>query len=342
MATRPCCIGSRVARYARALAGGKTGRIDMAVRLSSSGLSWDDATPAPALPAFIDAVLRGIGQVMFQNNAYAGLLFVGGILVNSPLFALGALIGAAVSTASAMVFGVDRCAVRAGLYGFNGALVGIALLFYLRPGPWSWACVVLAAAGSTVLMAALTQWLGHWKVPALTAPFVFGTLPLLLASRRWERLQATPMLPPAALPEALAVDGAMSAATVVQGLFNGIGQVFFQGSVASGLCFAFGSLVGLLVAAGLGAAEPALRAGLYGFNSVLVAIALAGVFIAIDRFALAYALLGAIAAAVAFAALSVALQPLGLPTLTLPFVLVTWVFLLAAPRLSTLRAAPPA
>ena len=314
MATRPCCIGSRVARYARALAGGKTGRIDMAVRLSSSGLSWDDATPAPALPAFIDAVLRGIGQVMFQNNAYAGLLFVGGILVNSPLFALGALIGAAVSTASAMVFGVDRCAVRAGLYGFNGALVGIALLFYLRPGPWSWACVVLAAAGSTVLMAALTQWLGHWKVPALTAPFVFGTLPLLLASRRWERLQATPMLPPAALPEALAVDGAMSAATVVQGLFNGIGQVFFQGSVASGLCFAvglligsrsacvaalFGSLVGLLVAAGLGAAEPALRAGLYGFNSVLVAIALAGVFIAIDRFALAYALLGAIAAAVA-------------------------------------------
>ena len=149
----------------------------------------------------------------------------------------------------------------------------------------------------------------------------------------------------------------MSAATVVQGLFNGIGQVFFQGSVASGLCFAvglligsrsacvaalFGSLVGLLVAAGLGAAEPALRAGLYGFNSVLVAIALAGVFIAIDRFALAYALLGAIAAAVAFAALSVALQPLGLPTLTLPFVLVTWVFLLAAPRLSTLRAAPPA
>ena len=33
----------------------------------------------------------------------------------------------------------------------------------------------------------------------------------------------------------------------------------------------------------------------------LVAIALAGVFIAIDRFALAYALLGAIAAAVAFA-----------------------------------------
>lgn len=329
----------------------------MAVRLSSSGLSCDDATPAPALPAFIDAVLRGIGQVMFQNNAYSGLLFVGGIFVNSPLFALGALIGAAVSTATAMGLGLPRAEVRAGLYGFNGALVAIALLFYLRPDVWLWGCVVLAGAGSTVLMAALTQLLGPWRVPALTAPFVFGTMPLLLASTRWDRLQATPMLPPAALPEALVVDGVVSAATVVQGLFNGIGQVFFQGSVASGLCFAvglliasrsacvaalLGSLAGLLVAAALGAAEPALRAGLYGFNSVLVAIALAGVFLVVDRFSIAYALLGAIAAAIAFAALSAALQPLGLPTLTLPFVLVTWVFLFAAPRLGRLRAAPAA
>lgn len=329
----------------------------MAVRLSSSGLSWDDATPAPAPAAFVDAVLRGIGQVMFQNNAYTGLLFVVGIFVNSPLFALGALVGTAVSTASAMVFGVDRGAVRAGLYGFNGALVAIALLLYLRPDVWVWIGVVLAAAGSTVLMAALTQLLGHWKVPALTAPFVFGTMLLLLAATRLERLHATPMLPPAALPEVVAVAGAVSMATVAQGLLNGIGQVFFQGSVVSGACFVvglliasrsacvaalLGSLVGLLVAAALGAAEPALRAGLYGFNSVLVAVALAGVFLAVDRFSIAYALLGAVAAAVASAALSVALQPLGLPTLTLPFVLVTWVFLFAAPRLGALRAASAA
>ena len=83
-------------------------------------------------------------------------------------------------------------------------------------------------------------------------------------------------------------------------------------------------------------------AGMSFARLVLVAVALAGVFLAVDRFSIAYALLGAVAAAVASAALSVALQPLGLPTLTLPFVLVTWVFLFAAPRLGALRAASAA
>lgn len=44
-------------------------------QLSSTGLVVAGISPAQRLPGFPDSVLRGIGQVMLQNNGYAGLLF---------------------------------------------------------------------------------------------------------------------------------------------------------------------------------------------------------------------------------------------------------------------------
>ncbi len=74
-----------------------------------------------------------------------------------------------------------------------------------------------------------------------------------------------------------------------------------------------GSLVALLVAWGMGAAEPAIRAGAFGFNSVLVAIAFGGVFFALNKVSIAYALLATITTPLIFAAVSAALEPLGVP-----------------------------
>src|SRR3954462_8272523 len=72
--------------------------------------------PDPALH-----VLRGIGQVFFQENALTGACFVLGIAFGSPLMALGAVIGAAIGTATARVLNFDESERRAGLYGFNSA-----------------------------------------------------------------------------------------------------------------------------------------------------------------------------------------------------------------------------
>ncbi len=44
---------------------------------------------------------RGIGQVMFQNNAFSGLLMLIGILCNSWVLALLAVVGNIVSTLTA-------------------------------------------------------------------------------------------------------------------------------------------------------------------------------------------------------------------------------------------------
>lgn len=323
------------------------------MRLATTGLETGEDDPLHRVAGFLDCVLRGVGQVMFQNNSYAGLLFIIGIGYNSLLFAVAVLVGTAVSTLTAIALGANRALVRCGMFGFNGGLVGIALLYFLQPVPLTWACVILAAACSTIVMAAMLSAFDAWKMPVLTAPFVFTSLCFFLATARFGRLESTGQLPTAGLPRAAAVEGVVTASTVGEGLFSGIGQVFFQGNVVTGLLFAAGllvasrmafaaalagSLAGLLVAWGMGAAESAIRAGAFGFNSVLVAIALASVFLAPGRTSLAYALLAAVATPFVVAAATAALEPLGMPALTLPFIVVTWAFLFAGRAFSRICA----
>ena len=204
------------------------------VQISSTGLVVNGHTPPPFLLGYLDSVLRGVGQVMMQNNSYAGLLFLIGVFYNSTLFGLAVLVGTSVSTATAMLLAVDRSLVRAGLFGFNGALVSIALLYFLQPDTLTWGYVVLASACTTVLMAAMFNLLGTWKTPALTAPFIFTALCFLLACARFGRLHSTHVLPTAGLPKAATVEGVVTASTVVEGLFSGVAQVFFQGNAITG------------------------------------------------------------------------------------------------------------
>lgn len=327
-----------------------------AARWSSSGLIVQGASPAHALLAFADAVLRGIGQVMLQNNSYTGLLFLLGVFASSALAGWAVLVGAIAGTASAAWLGADRAEVRAGLFGFNGALVGVALGGFLRMDALLWAYIVAAAACSSVAMAALMRLLANWRVPALTAPFVLTTWLFVLAGARLGQLRWSGALPAAALPQAAGAPGAVTGATLLEGLLNGVAQVFFQGHVVTGALFVvgllissrsagiaalLGSLAGLLIGWLLGAAEPALRAGAFGFNPVLTAIALGSGLFVRSAASLAYAALAVLATTVAFAALSAALAPLGLTALTAPFVLVVWLFWLASPLFQRLRRSTP-
>lgn len=201
-------------------------------------------------------------------------------------------------------------------------------------------------------MAAIFNLLGTWKTPALTAPFILTALCFLLACARFGRLHSTNVLPTAGLPKAATVEGVVTASTVVEGLFSGVAQVFFQGNAITGVFFAvgllissrvacaaalLGSLIGLIVAWGMGASEPAIRYGAFGFNSVLTAIAMGGIFFVVDAASTTYGVLATVTTAVVFAAASAALEPLGMPALTSPFVLVVWLFVLASPLFPRLR-----
>lgn len=150
--------------------------------LSRTGLmTGNKSSKQPSFLVFIDAVLRGTGQVMLQNNSYTGLIFLIGIFYNSILLGFAVLLGSIVSTLSAILLGVNSTSIRAGLFGFNGVLIAIALLYFLEPTWITWGYVVLATASSTVIMAATLNITKVWNLPTLTAPFVLTTLLFILS-----------------------------------------------------------------------------------------------------------------------------------------------------------------
>ena len=75
---------------------------------------------------------RGIGQVMFQNNALSGLFMLIGIFLNSWQMGLLALLGNVISNTAAYFSGYKQDDIKNGLYGFNGTLVGIAVGSFLQ------------------------------------------------------------------------------------------------------------------------------------------------------------------------------------------------------------------
>lgn len=323
---------------------------------SRTGLVYNNQSPLSSFYIFIDSVLRGIGQVMLQNNSYTGLLFLMGVFYNSLLLGCAALLGSVVSTLSAKLLGVERSSLEAGLFGFNGVLVAIALLHFLEPSWITWGYVVLASASSTVIMAAMLNIVKTWNIPTLTAPFVLTTLLFILACARFGQLHSTGTLPSAGLPSTVInIEGIVTLSTILEGLLTGISQVFFQGSAITGLFFIagllissriiclaaiIGSLLGALVAWGMGAAEPAIRAGAFGFNNVLTAIVFGGGIFMLNKSTIIYGILAVIITSFVYAALSAALEPLGMPAMTSAFILVVWLFILAAPYFSNLKLKP--
>lgn len=292
--------------------------------------------------AALDAALRGAGQVLFQDHARAGLCFLlavalGAWRAGTPALALGALLGLLLASASARVMGLDGQAYRQGLYGFNGLLVGVALPGFIAPGPALWLLLALAAVASAVVMHGLGRVLQGLRLPALTAPFLFMTWLLLLAAKAM------------ALPPAAAAIGAIDPAPLgpaplglLRGWLVAPAQVFLLDDVGSGVLVLVGlalaswraagwalvgSGLGLLVALAAGADADALARGLYGFSPLLTALALGCAFPSPRPGGRALLLLAIGLTSLVQLGLNAGLATVGLPALTAPFVLVTWVFL---------------
>jgi urea transporter len=308
---------------------------------------------------------------MFQNNPLTGAIFLLAILVNSlvarealgaqgvsalMLFG-GAILGTVVGTATAKLLGADRGLIGAGLYGFNGTLVGIAFPFYLQTTPLMIVYLVIGAAFSSIIMSTLLSVLGQWEIPALTAPFVLTTWLFLVPVWSFAGLRGTGFLPLPGLSSAPASAAALDFSGFWQGTLEGVGEVMFQIHWLAGIIFLIGilvnsrisfvfaligSLIGLIVGYAMGASTEMLSLGLYGFNPVLTGIALGGFFFVLDWKSALYAIFGIVVTTIIMGALVSALAPLGLPALTWPFILVTWFFIGAKPFFSQLRAVPPA
>ena len=248
---------------------------------------------------FIKILLRGTGQVMFQNSAWTGLLFMIGIFWGAyaegqGLVGWGALLGVTVSTVTGYLLGFPAKDGEQGLWGFNGVLVGCAFPTFMGNTVWMWLALVLCSALTTWVRAGFNNVMAPWKVNSFTFPFVFCTWMFLLAARAMHGLPTTHMADPA-LPAAFSSLESIRFGDLAVYWLKGIGQVFLINSWVTGICF------------------------------------LAGLFLC-SRWAALWAVLGILVTVFIQAGMYMLMAPVGIATLTGPFCITTWLFLLPLVR----------
>ncbi len=292
-------------------------------------------------------LLRGAGQVMFQPSAWTGLLFLIGIFWGSyaghaGIVAWGALVGTAVSTLTGRLLRLPADDGAQGLWGFNGILVGCAFPTFLGNTFWMWLALILCAALTTWVRTGFNNVMAPWKVNSLTFPFVFCTWIFLLAARAMHGMPPEHLNDPT-LPTFFSSAENLRFGHLLGYWLKGIAQVFLIDSWITGLFFlagllvsnvraalwaATGSAVALVVALLFKTSGADIAHGLYGFSPVLTAIALGTVFYKPGLRSGVWALVGIVVTVFVQAGMDVMLTPLGIPTLTAPFCLTTWLFLL--------------
>jgi urea transporter len=314
---------------------------------------------------FLEWVLRGIGQVVFQNNPISGAVILAAICYNSWIYGTACLTGAMISTATALLLKADRGLVQDGLFGFNGALIALALVAYTSPNfttgslPNLHLClyIVLAAAFTTVLMPAFGALLGPHKVPQLTMPFVLATWFFLGALLQFSTIDVSDALKPTSPADFTGPKPAYTWLTWFHGITMGIAEIFFQDNWVTGVLILIGIAINtrigavmafmgstLAVAAAVlyGAHDDAIRDGLFGYNAALTAMALGGMFYVLNLPAFLYTVIGTAVTARVWASIGVFLEPSGMPVLTSAFVFVTWPMLLAKTGFAALIPVSPA
>ena len=300
---------------------------------------------------FIKILLKGAGQVMFQNSAWTGIFFILGIIAGAviegqPVVAVGAVVGLIVSTLTGYILKQPQDEGDAGLWGFNGILVGCAFPTFMANTLLMWLALILCAAMTTWVRTGLNNVMAPWKVNSFTFPFVFATWIFLLCTHTFEGLRGEYMSSPSLLID-FSTSTNFDFTNLIDSWLKGISQVFLINSWFAGLLFLIGlylssrwaalwaavaSAIALIVALMFRASGIEIANGLYGFSATLTGIAIGCTFYKPGIKSAIWAVLGIIATVFVQAGMNALFEPFGIATLTAPFCITTWLFLL--PRLN--------
>jgi urea transporter len=217
-------------------------------------------------PDWATALLNGFSQVLLLRNPLCGLCCLLAILLTAPSLVGGALLGALASLLTAQRRGYNRADRQAGLYCYNGVLIGILISAVL---PWSAILppLIIAAGGLSSIITHQWRKRGGKLLVAYTAPFVllgWGTL-LLAEPSTALHVEADPLY----------------------ALLRGVGQVFLLDKPMAGLLIVIGmylanpyaatwAVIGSAIGAGVALLTDQAQVawmGLYGFNAALAALA---------------------------------------------------------------------
>ncbi|MBI2160497.1 MAG: urea transporter [Candidatus Rokubacteria bacterium] len=273
---------------------------------------------------WLEALLAGIAQTLLSNKPATGVaLLAAGALV-APLHTLTALVGVAAATGTAAWARWNRPLLRSGLFGFNGAVVGLVwpeLFDPTSPGFW---LLVPAAVAATALQGRLLPPFSCRNLPVLGLPFLLVTWSVGVAGTvmGWRKAVTGP-LPHLGGPVAGWNDPALLAqiGETVTGTLPGLALVATAAALTSWALLGaalLGAGAGLAVTVALGGADGLLWIGAVLYNAVPAAIAVACVFSPFRPWSLAAGAVSAGLAAAVWALITPSLASVGVFPLTLP------------------------
>ena len=277
--------------------------------------------PTHALQGF-RALLNGFSQIFLQAHPGCGLLVLLAIAIGAPQLLGCALLGCLSSTLTAQRRGYAKSDLELGLYGYNGVLLGMLISLQFTWSALLPLLIIFSAGASSLLLAAWMQRMRERQwLPAFTFPFVALSWLLLWLAPALQ-LEFAQAVPSHAQP--------LNWWASLIAMARGLGQVIFLDQPLAGVCLLIGLLLvdrraacwallgssgGLALALYQGLPQHSALTGLYGYNAALAAIALSQVHRRPWLPALGIAL-------------ALVLQPgfsaLGLPALTMPFILTCW------------------
>ncbi|WP_143256242.1 urea transporter [Priestia aryabhattai] len=289
---------------------------------------------------FIKVLLRGISQVILIENAISGFLILLAIMIYSYSLGLMALLSSFLGTVVGKLGGADTKDINQGLFGYNSVLTGISLSLFLE-GSFRWFIALSGAFIAAIFTAIVMHITKKVRIPTLTFPFIIVTWLILLSSYKLKALKLSPLLVPQDLVHwKLYISGNIN---WVEGVFSGIGQVFFLDHILSGIILfiavfwsswkfgvlaIIGNALALMTAYLLGAEHPLIIKGLYGYNAILTILAVGIVFSSPQKkYNFLSGFIATILTVPITASISIWLIPYGLPALTMPFVLSSWIFI---------------
>lgn len=282
---------------------------------------------AARLSFWLDSLLHSYAKIFFSESRLFGAAILASTFV-FPAQGLFGLLAVLIINVAALAIGLDQGGIREGLYGFNGVLTGLGIGFFYQ---WNLpAFAILVGASILVLFARvlLDRALGYYLgLPSMSLPFTLVTWLLLLASLEFgylnvsfQRLQLL-NIQVAGLP------------AWASSLFSNFGAVLFQVNPVSGLIIASGLLfyspvalllcvLGFVAGDGLHAflgIDPSLITKEFlGFNYILTALALGGIFAAPSLGSLLAAMAGVFCAVLILTSL-LHILPTLLTPLAMPF-----------------------
>lgn len=297
---------------------------------------------APA--GWTDPVLRSYASILFSRSPVVGALLCAATVFSPRIFAFG-LGSVLLANAVATLLRLDEHALGEGQFGYNALLVGLGVAATFSGLMPTVPVLALAVVGSVLFTAAFRAALGASGLPSLSLPFL-AVYYLLLSASPLTHLAYGPY----------AVDHVVLLPEPVALFLRSLGSIFFLPRVDAGLlvfaallvhsristilaAIAFGAV--LLLERHLLSLPEGSMLHILGYNTMLTAIALGGVWFVPSRSSLGLSLVGVLMCVMVTVGSMPVLARVGVPAMILPFN-VTSILMLYAMRQRTRDSAPKA